>query len=1002
MKTLITQFVKKQKINRKISLIFLPPLVVIMIGILMVIGARFSDINQANSAQEAVQLATILDDIAHNHAVERGLTAGFLGSKGASGRDKLGAQRVKADAAKERFTTYLAAHENDNLPNVAEQLNVISYQLSQIPGLRSQVDKLDASGNPFKVYSDLNRAALNTISLLNASISNPEISGQLDTLINILWLKERAGQERGALNGVFASSRFNISKLLSIDAYISDQNTRLEALSRVMSKQDYNNLESRISDEANTNVIRYREIFYNAAENNGALNEDANNWFEQSTARIKNIKGVADDISASVIDAASAMKSKAWATATLTGLLALAGAIGLFLFTRIISNELRNNIQTLVGSLTTIKQDKDFSKRVELDTEDELADAASATNALLEELQRAINSVNKVMGAIAKGQFESRIVEEFNGDLGQLKQSVNGSAEKVQLTMQALDSIMDALDQGDFSARMHDDVEGDLKGKVDNSMATLDAALGAVGDIFSKMSEGEFSQRIDMPLKGSLNQLKVNINHSLDGIESAMGEISQVVTKQKSGEFSARIQGEYRGQLNVLKEAINESMSSINFALNDITKLFGFMRDGDYSQSLDREMHGDLNDLKQLINTSMAELNAAITEISSVASAQQLGQLDARINGKYQGQLAALKDSLNTSGSSLNEAMSAISKVMSEVAQGNFSDRVTINMNGVFNELKNTMTSSLDALQGAITSLNDVASAQNNGELHKRMEGNHHGELANIQEAVNASMHNLSGIVKNVQDSSRKAADLTEEQLSSASDLSRRTESQAAALEEIASTMEHIQESAAQTETGCTQISEHITQAREVSSRSLETVDSTVSSMNEMRDSSQRIATITSMIDEIAFQTNLLALNAAVEAARAGEQGRGFAVVATEVRSLAQRSGEAARNIKGLIEENVAKVDESFGLAQQSKQSLTEIVEAVTGSGEITQQVAEMAVKQNISVREVKQAITDLDTMTQQNAAMVEETSAANRSVADQSAKVSSLLNYFVLDSDAG
>jgi len=105
--------------------------------------------------------------------------------------------------------------------------------------------------------------------------------------------------------------------------------------------------------------------------------------------------------------------------------------------------------------------------------------------------------------------------------------------------------------------------------------------------------------------------------------------------------------------------------------------------------------------------------------------------------------------------------MSAISKVMSEVAQGNFSDRVTINMNGVFNELKNTMTSSLDALQGAITSLNDVASAQNNGELHKRMEGNHHGELANIQEAVNASMHNLSGIVKNVQDSSRKAADVS-------------------------------------------------------------------------------------------------------------------------------------------------------------------------------------------------------------------------------------------------
>jgi len=273
-----------------------------------------------------------------------------------------------------------------------------------------------------------------------------------------------------------------------------------------MSKQDYNNLESRISDEANTNVIRYREIFYNAAENNGALNEDANNWFEQSTARIKNIKGVA-------------------------------------------------------------------------------------------ELQRAINSVNKVMGAIAKGQFESRIVEEFNGDLGQLKQSVNGSAEKVQLTMQALDSIMDALDQGDFSARMHDDVEGDLKGKVDNSMATLDAALGAVGDIFSKMSEGEFSQRIDMPLKGSLNQLKVNINHSLDGIESAMGTINM------------------NGVFNELKNTMTSSLDALQGAITSLNDVASAQNNGELHKRMEGNHHGELANIQEAVNASMHNLSGIVKNV---------------------------------------------------------------------------------------------------------------------------------------------------------------------------------------------------------------------------------------------------------------------------------------------------------------------------------------------------------------------------------------------------
>ncbi|HRD50804.1 MAG TPA: methyl-accepting chemotaxis protein [Candidatus Contendobacter sp.] len=275
------------------------------------------------------------------------------------------------------------------------------------------------------------------------------------------------------------------------------------------------------------------------------------------------------------------------------------------------------------------------------------------------------------------------------------------------------------------------------------------------------------------------------------------------------------------------------------------------------------------------------------------------------------------------------------------------------------------------------------------------------GKETGIYAAMQDMTAKLKGIVSQVTQATSRVSSAAAEIAQGSADLSQRTEEQASALEETASSMEELTSTVKQSADNAGQANQLASAARTQAEQGGSVVDQAITAMSEINQSSRKIADIIGVIDEIAFQTNLLALNAAVEAARAGEQGRGFAVVAGEVRKLAQRSADAAKEIKGLITDSVNKVENGGKLVEQSGQTLKDIVASVKKVSDIVAEIAAASREQAGGIEQVNKAILQMDQVTQQNAALVEETAAASHAMGDQAKELQNLMGFFTLDKRA-
>lgn len=582
---------------------------------------------------------------------------------------------------------------------------------------------------------------------------------------------------------------------------------------------------------------------------------------------------------------------------------------------------------------------------------------------------------------------------------------------------QVMDAILSAEKTGSFDKKVNyknKDEIGQMANAFDGFIESLSYMFSETNKVLKDVSSSNYQSRVSSHYSGDMKLLAEGVNSTIHTIhEAQQAQITQQREIEKASdqakakaieaeasatkaEAAALEANRVRQALDVAGTAVlmtdsknkiiyfNQAMKNIFSAIENHVPGFSKANITDSNTSLfrDKKSGESLNIMAQRsdINTMIiADYTFAVSASPIMNGNDKIGTV---IEWKDRTVEVDIEKEIDT--------------MVTAAAKGDFSVELeTKGKDGFFLSLAqglNTITGNTK------TVIHDVARAlqrMSEGDLTNKIETSYSGTFSDLTTNINLTMDKLVTVISHINDAANQVSSGAREIEAGIIDLSGRTEQQAASLEETASSMNEMLSSVSSNASKTSSADTMSKDAERCATEGGEVVKQAINAMQSINSSSKQIADITSVIDDIAFQTNLLALNAAVEAARAGEQGRGFAVVASEVRNLAQRSSQAAREIKELINDSVEKVETGTLLVNRSGETLDDLVKSVAKVSSIISELSSATTEQDTGIRQVNSAVSKMDEMTQQNSALVEEATAASENMASQAKAMTKSIGFF-------
>jgi len=486
-------------------------------------------------------------------------------------------------------------------------------------------------------------------------------------------------------------------------------------------------------------------------------------------------------------------------------------------------------------------------------------------------------------------------------------------------------------------------------------------------------------------------------------ISAALGRAMTVANHVAAGRLDDAIVVEGNDENARLMKAMKHMQSELRAFVEAQQQMAAQHREGQIDHRMPTERFaGIYGDMAHAINELVATHIDVNLRVVEVVGTYARGDLSVDIE-RLPGQGARITEAVDSVKHGMQSINAQIKLLVDAAMAGDFTHRGdAAKFEFVYRDVVDSLNRLMANSEQGLHEVGSLLSAVADGELDRRVDVELPGQFGRLANDANRTVDQLAQIVGQIRQGADSISSAASEIAAGNNDLSRRTEQQAASLEETASSMEELTSTVRQTADNARQADVLARTATDVAGQGSAIVEKVVLTMSAINESSRRIGDIIGVIDGIAFQTNILALNAAVEAARAGEQGRGFAVVASEVRSLAQRSANAAKEIKQLITDSVVEVQQGTRLVDQAGDTMDEILGSVKKVTDIIADISSASQEQSAGIEQVNQAITHMDEGTQQNAALVEQASAAARSLEQQSGQLVQTVAVFRLQGMPG